>query len=188
MRLYVIRHGESENNLRQCWTGWFDSQLTDKGREHAGKACTFLKQFSFDKIYTSDLRRAMETAELAIPGCSYETTPLLREINVGALANQSLNLPEGEARIQMSKCGYTEYGGESYEQLRGRVCSFMEQMETLECDTVAAFCHGGWMRSILGAVLGDALPSGKIMCRNCAIAAFDYSDGIWKLHTWINIT
>ena len=57
MRLYVIRHGESENNLKKCWTGWYDAPLTEKGRQDARKAGTFLQGITFDKIYASDLSR-----------------------------------------------------------------------------------------------------------------------------------
>jgi 2,3-bisphosphoglycerate-dependent phosphoglycerate mutase len=101
MRIYVVRHGESETNLQKRWTGWMDVQLTDKGREDARKAGEFLKGITFDKIYTSDLTRAIETAKIALPGCRYETTPLLREINVGKLENTPIGDLTGEqwARI-----------------------------------------------------------------------------------------
>ena len=68
MFVYVIRHGESETNLSKKWTGWLDVQLTEKGYEDAKKAAGYLKGISFDKIYTSDLMRAKQTAQTAFPG------------------------------------------------------------------------------------------------------------------------
>lgn len=62
MRVYVIRHGESETNLNKKWTGWLDVHLTDKGKDDAKKAGDFLKNIAFEKIYASDLSRAVETA------------------------------------------------------------------------------------------------------------------------------
>lgn len=84
MRVYVIRHGESESNLKKIWSGQFDAKLTEKGKEDAKKVGEVLKGVSFDKIYTSDLSRAMDTAKIAIPDCSFETSPLLREVDMGA--------------------------------------------------------------------------------------------------------
>ena len=43
MRVYVIRHGESETNKAKKWTGWLDVHLTDKGKDDANKAGNFLK-------------------------------------------------------------------------------------------------------------------------------------------------
>ena len=83
MLVYVMRHGESENNRLRLYTGWFDSPLTDQGVGEAKKAGALMRSVSFDKIYSSDLKRAIETAEAAIPGCSYELSPLLREIKMG---------------------------------------------------------------------------------------------------------
>lgn len=56
MKVYVIRHGESENNRTERFTGWDDPHLTDRGREDAKKAAELLKNVRFDKIYVSDLR------------------------------------------------------------------------------------------------------------------------------------
>ena len=72
MYVYVIRHGESETNLGKRLTGWFDTPLTDKGRNDAKKAGLVLKDVVFDKIFVSDLVRARETAEIAFPGYKYE--------------------------------------------------------------------------------------------------------------------
>ena len=74
MRVYVIRHGESETNYNKQWTGWSDVHLTDKGKEDAKKARDFLKHIPFDKIFASDLIRAVETAKIVLPDYSYETS------------------------------------------------------------------------------------------------------------------
>lgn len=188
MRLYVIRHGESENNLKKCWTGWYDAPLTEKGRQDARKAGTFLQGITFDKIYTSDLSRAAETACIAVPGCGYETSPLLREINVGALENTLIAALPEEKLAQLSEQGYGEFGGETKEELNERAHRFLRQLEGESFETVAAFAHGGFLRSTLDAVLGVAIQRGKVCCDNCAIAVYEYTDGRWRLHSWINLT
>lgn len=188
MRVYVIRHGESETNLAKKWTGWLDVHLTDKGKEDAKKAGGFLKSFSVDKIFASDLIRAIETAEIALPDRSYETSPLLREINVGTLASKPLSIVSDEQRERIAKCGYVDFGGETKEHFNSRIRQVMNELETLNCETVALFTHAGWMRGMLDAVIGSYLPRKQVRCNNCTIAIFEYIGGIWQLHSWINLS
>ena len=169
MRVYVIRHGESEANLSKEFTGWMDVHLTEQGRAQARSAGAFLKNISFDKIYTSDLCRARETAEEAIPGCSYETTALAREISVGDLMGTPLSALTAEQMEATVTRGYADYNGESKEQLYGRIRSLQTQLEKLDCETVAVFAHGGWLRAMLETVLGTYLPRKHVCCNNCAM-------------------
>ena len=67
MRVYVIRHGESESNASKKWTGWTDVHLTKKGVNDAKKAAALLENVSFDKIYSSDLKRSYETMRTVFP-------------------------------------------------------------------------------------------------------------------------
>ena len=186
MRVYVIRHGESEANLSKQFTGWLDVSLTEKGKEQAKQAGARLQNIPFDKIYSSDLRRARETAEAALPGCVYETTALAREISVGSLVNQPLSSLTPEQKEQTVTDGYAAYGGESKEELYGRIRALMKELEGLDCQNVAVFCHGGWLRAMLETVLGTYLPRKSVWCDNCAIGIFEFADGNWRLHSWIN--
>lgn len=187
MRVYVIRHGESQTNLSKQWTGWMDVPLTEKGKQDAQKAGQLLRGVEFDKVYSSDLCRAMKTAENAIPGCSYETTPLLREINVGTLAGMPLSTITPEQRARVPQLGYSEFNGETMEEFQSRVAGFMEKLESLDCETVAAFTHAGFLRGMLDAVVGTYLPRANVCCENCTVAIFQYAGGVWKLHSWINL-
>jgi len=187
MRLYVVRHGESVTNQSKTWTGWTDVPLTEKGEQDAAKAGELLKGITFDKVFASDLIRARRTAEIALPGCRYETTPLIREINVGDLAGQPVAVLTREQRKLVAREGYTSFGGETRQELFDRVSRFMKQLEELECETVAAFSHGGWLRAILGSVVGVDLPSEHVCCNNCTVGIFEYVDGIWRLYSWINL-
>jgi 2,3-bisphosphoglycerate-dependent phosphoglycerate mutase len=62
-KLIITRHSESEWNLKGVWTGITDVGLTDKGHEDAQKIGELLKDLRFDKIYTSQLKRANETRD-----------------------------------------------------------------------------------------------------------------------------
>lgn len=188
MRVYVVRHGESAWNVTRQWSGWTDCPLTEKGRADAAKAGEFLKSVSFDRVYASDLSRARETAEIAVPGCQCEVTPLLREVNVGTLAGQPWTCLTPEDRARIAVRGYADYDGESQEEFRGRIVQIQKKLEGLDCENVALFAHGGWLRCILETVLEAKLSKAHLLCNNCTIAIFDYTNGIWKLHSWINLS
>ncbi len=187
MKVYVIRHGQSETNLESKWTGWLDVSLTDKGREDAKSAGKIIQNVIFDKIYTSDLVRARQTAELALPNCCYETSLLLREIDVGTIAGKPLSVLTDEQRARVSKQGYTEFDGESREQLYQRINEVMRGLEKSGFENVALFSHAGFMCAMLNAVLGFEISRKNVCCNNCTLAIFEYNNGIWRLHSWINL-
>ena len=184
MKIYVVRHGESQTNKSMCYTGYFNSPLTDKGREDAKFAREVLSGISFDRVFSSDLDRAVETCKIAT-GREPETDALLREIDVGSLENIPYESLSREERTNYFKIGYAHFGGESKEDFKIRIKSFMDKLEALECDNVAVFSHGAWLISLICMVLGvDSL--NNILCANCAVGVFDYSNGRWMLHSLIN--
>jgi len=185
MKVYIIRHGESEANFKGVWTGWSDVPLTELGKKQAQAIAPLLKT-DFDKIFSSDLIRAKETAENAIEKCHYETTPLLREINVGTLANKTLPVLSPEQKANINENGYEMFAGESKTEFINRVTDFKKKLENLNCENVAVFTHNGWLRTFLDEVLGLNVPWKKITCKNCTVAIFEYENNEWKLYSWIN--
>ena len=188
MKVFIIRHGESEANEKGVWTGWLDVALTEKGEADAMLAREVLSGVKFDKIYSSDLVRAARTAEIAMPGCEYETTQLLREIDVGTLAGkQYYPIVDSDGRSIMDT-GYSAFGGESVDDLGERVSAFMRVLESCGYERVAVFSHGGYIKKFLDTVVGKSLPRQSVCCNNCTVAIFEYGDSRWKLHSWINLS
>ena len=185
MKVYVIRHGQSETNLKGRWTGWLDVELTEKGREDAKKAGEALKGITFDKVFSSDLKRAIDTARIAT-GCEPEKTALVREINVGNIADKPLDIITDEQRERFGKDGYAEIEGESLDEFYERLEMFKSYLQTLDCETIAVFSHAGWLRTMLDSIVGIRLPRKSVCCNNCTIGIFEYTDE-WKLHSWINL-
>ena len=187
MKLYVIRHGESETNTRGCWTGWADAALTERGCEDAMNIRPLLQGVRFDKVYSSDLSRARETARIALPDSKIEECPLLREINIGSLSGKPFSSLTEEMKDRTDIEGFVEYGGESREEFSRRICQFVSLVESLDCECVAAFSHGGWVLSLLNEMFGVTLPRDKVRCANCTVAVFEQrQNGEWWLHSWIN--
>jgi len=83
--LVLIRHGQTDWNVEGRWQGQADPPLNDRGREQARRVAEYQSQFGFAALYSSDLRRAMETAQIigAEMGLSVIPEPRLREINLG---------------------------------------------------------------------------------------------------------
>ena len=86
MKIYMIRHGESTANAERKHAGWAQVPLTERGRADAIAAGALIEGLHFDRVYVSDLIRARETMELALPNTEAIESPLLREISVGELA------------------------------------------------------------------------------------------------------
>ena len=102
-KLVLMRHGESQWNLDNRFTGWYDVDLTDTGREQARRAGELLKQegYRFDIAYTSVLKRAIRTLWIALDAMDAMYTPIhnnwrLNERHYGAL--QGLNKAETAAQ------------------------------------------------------------------------------------------
>ncbi|MDP5274221.1 histidine phosphatase family protein [Chengkuizengella axinellae] len=88
MDIYLIRHGQTEANLLNkekytMFTGQYESPLTIEGEEQALKLSRSIKNMKFDKVYSSDLSRAVRTAEIVFPKNNINQTPLLRERSLG---------------------------------------------------------------------------------------------------------
>ena len=92
MKLVLLRHGESEWNKKNLFTGWMDVDLSDKGREEAKEAGQTLKYegYDFDICYTSYLKRAIHTLNIALDEMDRAWLPVektwkLNERHYGAL-------------------------------------------------------------------------------------------------------
>ena len=186
MKLYVIRHGQSETNLSGCYTGWCDVPLTEAGECDALFARRVLSGVKFDRVFSSDLSRAVRTAKIALPDCTPELTPLLREFDVGSLANKPITSLTEDMRASILKGGFADFGGEGRREFNKRVEEFMTLAAECGGECIAAFSHNGFIRSMLEAVLGVSIPRKNLACGNCAVAVFEYEGGAWRLHSLFN--
>lgn len=107
--LALVRHGESEWNALDLWTGWVDKSLTEKGRQQAKEAAKKLRNIKWDFIFESDLQRVKQTTEIIVKQLdlhiSIVETSTLRERNYGVYT--------GRNKLDVRK----EIGDREYEQL-----------------------------------------------------------------------
>lgn len=85
MKIYLVRHGQSEGNLKNLWYGSSDLPLTELGREQARLAGQKLRDVTFSACYASPLSRALDTAKLVMEGRPepMHIVPDLREQHMG---------------------------------------------------------------------------------------------------------
>lgn len=187
MKLFLVRHGQTEANLNRIYSGQRDVMLTDNGRAQAVAIRPVLANMKFDRVYSSDLTRAIETQRLALPGVEGVRTPLLREIDAGRAGGcpfgQVPGAPEGW-NSRKDPDPYVKVGGESFAQLTERLRCFLKQLEEDPCDRVAVFAHNGIIGSMMRIVLGDQLDRRAFVADNCSIHVFEFDGTGWKILAW----
>jgi len=167
--LVLVRHGQSEWNLKNLFTGWRDVGLTEKGRAEAKAAGERLKALGlkFDIAYTSALSRAQKTCdiilkELGQAGLETVRDQALNERDYGDLSG--LNKDDararwGEEQVHVWRRSYATQppGGESLRDTGARVWPYyMHEMQphVLRAETVLVAAHGNSLRALIMALDG----------------------------------
>ena len=187
MLVYMIRHGESENNAKRIHSGWAQIPLTQKGIEDAQKAKKTLDGVSFDRIYASDLLRARQTCATVYPDVEPTLVPALREIHVGGAQSRSRAECEalfGEPYIKgRAELDFRAIGGERWSDHLARVSDFLRSLEQESFGRVALFCHEGSIHCAYNFVKKTS-EFEKIPVSNGGVCVFEYANGEWSLLNW----
>ena len=190
MKLYMIRHGQSTANSKRLHAGWTQVPLTERGVDEALSAGRLLTGIQFDKIYVSDLVRAQQTLEAALPNTNAVTTPLLREVSVGDLAGKSADECMeiyGETYLTHKAVhNFVPYHGENDEMHLARIREFLKLAEHDNLPCIAAFCHEGSIRCMLDLVMGERHDRKEYPLSNGSVSIFELKDGCWSLVSWNN--
>ena len=189
LKLYVVRHGQSESNVTGVYSGWGRFLLTEKGFADAAGAGALLKDIPFEQVYSSDQERAVQTCQTALPGVSFEQTPLLREVNVGSISGITPARAEelyGEAhRQRIAVRDFSDYGGETTTMQYDRAVQFMKTFEQGNVNgNVAVFCHEGTVKCMLRYVLQAEIAWSRFYADNGSVAIFSWNGEAWKLEAW----
>lgn len=159
--LYLVRHGDSRQDQVKRYIGQIDLPLNAAGRTQIKALQRELAGIDFAHIYSSDLRRCLETAEIiARPlGKSIRTVPGLREIALGEWEGQPMasireRFPEEYQRRGRELVGFSPPGGESFRDLQERVVPAFLQIISRASGAVLLVAHAGVNRTILCHILG----------------------------------
>ena len=182
MLLFMIRHGQTQANVEELLYGQLEYSLTEEGKRQATALQPLLSRFAFDRVYASDLSRAVQTAKLAIPGCEPIQTPCLREYDIGSIA--PIKRTDFFANYKHLLGDYRTVGGESSEDVKQRLRAFLDQLEADPQPYVAAFSHNGTIKCLLRMVLGEGMNTAHLESPNCNIAVFHWDGQHWSLAAW----
>ena len=185
-----MRHGETETNKESILCGHTDSGLSKRGFEQAKLGAEYLNErFKFDKIYSSDLSRAVNTAE-----------PIAKKQNLSIIKQENLReifCGDWEARkgVELLKAYPVEYGvylndfincrcvnGESGKEMVERsIKAVTEIAEANAGKTILIATHGGVLRALDGYMFTDKGWQAFAWYSNVGISVAEYEDGKWTL-------
>lgn len=187
--LVLVRHGESEWNARNVWTGLTDIPLTDKGRKEAQEAARLLSDIRFDMAFTSLLSRAQETLSLMRTALKQEDIPVymdaaLNERDYGVYTGKNkLQIKEelGDADFLKLRRGwdYPVKDGESLKQVYARVTPYFDSHILPELTAgkhVLVVAHGNSLRALikkLDDISDEEIPMVELATGEAVVYEFD---------------
>lgn len=189
MKIYLVRHGETEWNKEYRLQGQADTRLNDYGRELAVITAEALKDIPFDVIYHSPLSRAEETAVILKRDRKIDciADERIKEMSFGIAEGCHIgtikNNPQDPMYSFLKKPGdfIPPEKGESFEEVAERSAAFMkETILPLEetCKNVLIVAHGAVNRTILNAIAGIPVSDfWNIRLKNCAVSIIDLTNG-----------
>lgn len=192
-RLFVIRHGETEDNVARRPQGQAHGTLTKRGIAQARAIGQRLAGEAFSQLYSSDLNRAYHTAQIIAAQTGHEITiaECLRERHFGIFqgitwAQIQERYPDESASYRLGSPDYVVPNGESTRQLCVRALACLERIAgDHPGETVVVVTHGGVLNCLFRHTTGIPLETPRrFSARNASLNVFLYDGEFWQLETW----
>ena len=184
-KLYLVRHGQSDGNAEGRFGGHGPTPLSDLGRKQAEATAKLLKKEGVNAIYSSDLHRALQTAEplSQLTGIPVVQTSAFREMNVGVLEGLTFDeskqtFPDDYYALVNRNVHHVITDGESYRHLlRRSTTQLWEILRDHMGGRIAIFSHTGAIcfmtLHLMGAIRRDTKQTPWIVTSNCGINRFE---------------
>ena len=192
----LIRHGQSEGNAERRFGGHTATPLSPRGRKQANATAEALKKDQLTAIYSSDLARAIETAQplARLTGLQINPTEAFRERSVGVMEGLTFEdaaqkHPDEYAALLRRDFEQVLTGGESYRQLLDRARNKLDEVIARHRGgRIAVFSHTGTIcilaLHLMGALDAPELKPVWISSGNCGITRFELRrDGFVRVLT-----
>mgnify|MGYP000282742348 FL=1 len=196
MKLILVRHGQTDSNIRGTYLGWTDVELNETGLKQAECVAEKLKDTVIDKIFSSPLKRVRATAEAInkYHNVSIEYTDCLKERNFGIWDNLTYDeikagYPEECIKWDKDWFNYKIKGGESCLEMYERITAFIDDiLARYKDETVLLVSHLGCIRIIISYLLVMP-PEGiwKFRASNCGITTFSINEDKFAYMTSLNV-
>ena len=182
MTVFVLRHGETYANVDKRYSGFSESDLTEKGKFQIQKMKEILVDKKFDKVYCSPSSRTRETAKILGVKCTINEN--LREMNFGMFEEMTYD----EIMEKYPKEGnefYSNWGkyripeGESFIDVNKRVRTFFDSIKKDE--NILIITHGGWIRALLYDALDGRVKLWEMDISTGSLSVFENINNEYKL-------
>jgi probable phosphoglycerate mutase len=188
VKLYLIRHARTNNNVERVTQGWMDTDLDDHGKDQAKAVASFFAEIPLTHIFSSDLQRSYETAFPTgqIKAIHVEKTELLRERSLGKLENAPLSALRQAFENEIKLTGESRYkvrpqGVESAYDVMTRAIEFTKFIKHDSGD-VAVFAHGMIQECLLCHLIGAPVESSRSFSfDNASITTLEWETDVWVL-------
>ena len=154
MRIYIVRHGETEANKQGYVQGWTDVPLNENGRILAELTGHGIKGIRFDHCFSSPLSRARETAEILLResgnSVSVSFDERIKEMNFGSFEGMSVREEQVAQFLKDPVVDFKIPGGESIQEVMKRTQEFLKELIARDDDkTYLVSTHGCALRAML---------------------------------------
>lgn len=199
MKLILIRHCQSKQNNSEVHQSR-DTALSEKGIEQAKSLASQLKQLSFDSMFSSDLARAVETAEIisSYLDIKYEVMSLFQEmaspseIEGKSIYDDSVHIVINEISKDWNNPGYHYSNEENPREFLDRIEEIIKFIQNLNKQAVLVITHEKVIKTLVGKIfLKEGLETkdlGKfwksLQFDNGGICEINLNKGEWRLITW----
>ena len=187
MKLYIIRHAETEYNRKGIIQGSeVDSDINDVGESQANSFYEYYKDINFDKIYVSDLKRTFQTIRrFTENGSSYEKLKEFNEISWGVNQGKSDDLEDYAKLIDTWLAGNLDNKfeeGESPNEMSVRLVKGFDKVLDDDHDTVLLCIHGRALRILLSKIIdNDLTKMDKYVHSNTGLYILEFKNGKYEI-------
>lgn len=190
-RVIFIRPGETDWNHDFRWQGWVAIPLNDHGRQQAERLANYVRHIGMSALYTSDLRRATETAAIltAKLGFAPIMDERLRERNIGnwqglTPAEMERWYPDEYERLRADSAKYRVPGGESRADVQARIVeAFGDILKQDKGETIGILSHTTAIHCLLAEIMPEVVGR-EVKVSNTSVTTIHLNDdGKWELVT-----
>ena len=193
--LYLIRHTQAEGNLYRMMQGHWDGEITALGRAENDLLAERFRDIALDAVYSSDLKRAVLTAEACArgKGIAVQTDRRLRELDLGVwetqfFGNVTYSVPEKVEKFLYSPGEWSVEGSETVYDVEKRAFEALIDIANAHPDqAVAVVSHGITLRCLMTRILGLPYTGEKLIpiFKNTSVTKLDYENGRFTAE-WMN--
>jgi alpha-ribazole phosphatase len=159
--VFFIRHGKTSENMANILIGQNDYPLSDEARRDIKSLRHFIVHP--DKVFSSDLKRASETAQILFPDCEVILLPELRERNCGEFQGKPISMLREPVykRLVLSELdcdedAFADAGVEPLSSLKARAENVLKLIKMADAQRVMIVSHGGFISCLINNLVSEA--------------------------------